>query len=179
MDRETIQQQPFSPSELERYQSYGSYGGHKAAKFGRNKYCLPENFPLDMIRNEMMVYPDDLWIVTPPKCGTTWMQEIVWLLHTEVDLSQAQCNQFYRIPFMELGYILRASAWRDAKTFQRPDFEKTPKNEENAMNYMAHSLEYVQSLTRPRIIKTHLPLELLPSGLLDACKVTNEEIVRS
>ena len=44
----------------------------------------------------MVVYPDDLWIVTPPKCGTTWMQEIVWLIHTDVDLAKSQYNQFYR-----------------------------------------------------------------------------------
>jgi hypothetical protein len=44
----------------------------------------------------MVVYPDDVWIVTPPKCGTTWMQEIVWHIHTDVDLAKAQLNQFYR-----------------------------------------------------------------------------------
>jgi hypothetical protein len=44
----------------------------------------------------MIVYPDDVWIVTPPKCGTTWMQEIVWHIHTDVDLEKAQLNQFYR-----------------------------------------------------------------------------------
>ena len=44
----------------------------------------------------MKVYPDDVWIVTPPKCGTTWMQEIVWHIHTDVDLAKAQLNQFYR-----------------------------------------------------------------------------------
>ena len=44
----------------------------------------------------MIIYPDDVWIVTPPKCGTTWMQEIVWHIHTDVDLAKAQLNQFYR-----------------------------------------------------------------------------------
>ena len=57
----------------------------------------------------MIVYPDDVWIVTPPKCGTTWMQEIVWHIHTDVDLAKAQLNQFYRqvITYSLQGNILR------------------------------------------------------------------------
>ena len=61
-------------------------------------HCLPFKFNdvANFIRNDMIVYPDDVWIVTPPKCGTTWMQEIVWHIHTDVDLAKAQLNQFYR-----------------------------------------------------------------------------------
>ena len=57
----------------------------------------------------MIVYPDDVWIVTPPKCGTTWMQEIVWHIHTDVDLAKAQLNQFYRqvITYSLQGNLLR------------------------------------------------------------------------
>ena len=51
----------------------------------------------------MKVYPDDVWIVTPPKCGTTWMQEIVWHIHTDVDLEKAQLNQFYRQGILGFG----------------------------------------------------------------------------
>ena len=28
---------------------------------------------------------DDIWIVTYPKCGTTWTQELVWTLINDVD----------------------------------------------------------------------------------------------
>ena len=32
-------------------------------------------------------------------------------------------------------------------------------------------MEYTRTMTKPRIIKTHLPLSLLPKKLLDSCKV--------
>lgn len=34
-----------------------------------------------------------------------------------------------------------------------------------------HSVEYVESLPSPRVIKTHLPLTLLPENLLEKAKV--------
>ena len=69
-------------------------------------HCLPFKFNdvANFIRNDMIVYPDDVWIVTPPKCGTTWMQEIVWHIHTDVDLAKAQLNQFYRQGISIMGH---------------------------------------------------------------------------
>ena len=70
------------------------------------------------------------------------------------------------VPFLELGLIMPNFA-----RSEKPDFDSTEKNEENAKKFMSHSLDYVLSLKRPRIIKTHLPLELLPANLLETCKV--------
>ena len=39
------------------------------------------NHPLD---------PRDVWVVTPPKCGTTWTQEMVWLLGNDLDYEGAK-----------------------------------------------------------------------------------------
>ncbi len=124
-------------------------------------------------RNDFVVYPDDLWIVTPPKCGTTWTQEIVWYIRTNVDEDSAKINQFYRIPFLELGEIFPS----DLKVPEPDDFRNTPKDEINVKAFMSHSLTFVDKyLPRPRIIKTHLPLELLPKNLLDTCKVSDFDI---
>ena len=54
---------------------------------------------------------------------------------------------------------------------EKPDFDMTEKNEENVLKFMSHSLDFVLSLNRPRIIKTHLSIELLPKKLLEIGKV--------
>lgn len=46
-----------------------------------------KSFP-EMI-HDMEVLEDDVWIVTIPKCGTTWMQELLWLLLNECDFEAA------------------------------------------------------------------------------------------
>ncbi|MCP6082604.1 sulfotransferase domain-containing protein, partial [Klebsiella pneumoniae] len=38
---------------------------------------------------DFKVYPDDTWVVTFPKCGTTWTQEMVWLLVNNLDFEKA------------------------------------------------------------------------------------------
>ncbi|KAF0307344.1 Sulfotransferase 1C4 [Amphibalanus amphitrite] len=51
------------------------------------------NHPLD---------PRDVWVVTPPKCGTTWTQEMVWLIANDLDYEGAKTTHHARqshLPF--------------------------------------------------------------------------------
>jgi len=41
----------------------------------------------------------------------------------------------------------------------------------NLKHFLPHSLSYVERMPRPRFVKTHLPLSLLPEDLLDKAKV--------
>ncbi|XP_053326936.1 sulfotransferase 1C1-like [Spea bombifrons] len=78
---------------------------------------------------------DDILVATYPKAGTTWTQEIVDLILQEGDAekaSRAPC--FVKVPFIDL--IL-------------------PKP-------MKSGLELAEELKSPRLLKTHLPIELLP-----------------
>lgn len=46
--------------------------------------------------------PDDVWIATVPRSGTTWTQELIWLLANKLDFEQAQKRPLTeRFPFFE------------------------------------------------------------------------------
>lgn len=45
---------------------------------------------------------DDLWVVTLPKCGTTWMLETAWLVQHDFDFEGAKnISLEQRSPFVE------------------------------------------------------------------------------
>lgn len=55
----------------------------------------------ERIKN-LTVYEDDVWVVSFPKCGTTWTQEMVWLLNNDLDYERAKSeNILFRFPFLE------------------------------------------------------------------------------
>ncbi|XP_017123123.1 sulfotransferase 1E1-like [Drosophila elegans] len=90
--------------------------------------------------HDMKLRDDDVWIVTLPKCGTTWMQELLWLLINDFDFDGALAKDLeLRSPYMEFDFLIYADEER--------------------------SLRPVEELKSPRLIKSHLPLALLPSKL--------------
>ncbi|XP_005189562.2 sulfotransferase 1E1 [Musca domestica] len=90
--------------------------------------------------HDLDVFEDDVWLVTLPKCGTTWMQELLWLVLNDFDFEKAKAEHLeIRSPFLEFDYMVNA----DMKTAFKP----------------------IESTKRPRLIKTHLCLPLLPRQL--------------
>ncbi|KAJ9573814.1 hypothetical protein L9F63_008796, partial [Diploptera punctata] len=99
---------------------------------------------LDSVRH-FKVLPDDVWIVTYPKCGTTWTQELIWLLLNDLDFNKASSiNQIERSPFFEFGCLVD----KDVNS-----------------KYSVDTLKASKELKSPRCIKSHLPIELLPEQL--------------
>uniref|UniRef100_A0A1I8NMJ0 Sulfotransferase domain-containing protein n=1 Tax=Stomoxys calcitrans TaxID=35570 RepID=A0A1I8NMJ0_STOCA len=99
---------------------------------------------LDFIRkvHYVEVFPDDVWLVTYPKCGTTWMQELLWLVMNDFDFETAKREHLeVRTPFMEFDYAIS--------------------------NDLENCFKPIERLKRPRLVKSHLCLPLLPHQIWD------------
>ena len=96
----------------------------------------------------MKLRDDDVWVVTFPKCGTTWTQEVTWNILNGVSIEQISEAMETRSPFIDQPMITSFSLYK-------------------AEQYFAE----LESRCSPRTIKTHYPFTLLPPGLLDTCKV--------
>ncbi|XP_073492134.1 sulfotransferase 1C4-like [Aquarana catesbeiana] len=82
---------------------------------------------------------DDILIATFPKAGTTWMQEIADLILLQGDVEQSmRAPCFIKVPFLDLNV------------------KPIPPGVEAAAN-----------MPSPRLLKTHMPIKLLPPSFLE------------
>ena len=127
---------------------------------------MPKEFAsiADRILN-FEVRPDDIWIITYPKCGTTWTQEIVWNIMNDVDKELGKLPLFARSPFLEMQGLHPPEKSPSNK------FSQDSKHGDMIKRIFDESVDSAANQPSPRIIKTHLPFELLPQNLLDTAKV--------
>lgn len=90
---------------------------------------------------------DDVWMCSYPRTGSTWAQEMIWLLGNNLDYEGAKNVQQVRTPLLELSAI-----FADDQSVQ--DF--VTKHEK------VTSVTCVHKLPSPRYVKSHLPWQLLP-----------------
>jgi len=96
------------------------------------------------------VKEDDIWIVTFPKVGTTWTQEMVWMLVNDVDKEKGAAPLSFRSPFLEFGGMTGGK-----QLVEKDDGETPP----------IDTIERAMQLQGQRVIKSHLPMEFLPPNL--------------
>ncbi|KAK3528961.1 hypothetical protein QTP70_014151 [Hemibagrus guttatus] len=90
-------------------------------------------------------HPSDLLISTYPKSGTTWVQEIVDLLRNNGDAEICK---------------------------RAPTTERSPFLEGHYPPPIPSGLDLLKKIKPPRVIKTHLPIQLVPKGFWEnKCKV--------
>ncbi|XP_038057704.1 sulfotransferase 1A1-like [Patiria miniata] len=84
---------------------------------------------------------DDAWIITYIKAGTTWAQEIMSCVMHDGNLEEVDKKPTsFRVPFLETDF---------------PEELRRTKN-------LPTTLEIASEIPSPRVLKTHLPGQLLP-----------------
>jgi len=141
-------------------------------RFQPSGQVMPRCFTrMEKAVSEMEVREDDVWIASFPKCGTTWTQEMVWNIMHGVDLEAAKATSLEkRVPFLELSGLLEDQFLADMDI---PDSLKSDSTDTKSSSglqvagFSAESLMMVEEQESPRIIKTHLSLEMLPRQVLE------------
>ncbi len=98
---------------------------------------------------------------------------MLWQIMNNVDTETAlKLPLFRRAPFLELQ-TLAGDIQEFDEMFAKIDPNDTEELEKQAANreISYESIRLAHELPSPRVIKTHLPLEMLPQKLLDTCKV--------
>ncbi|KYQ60204.1 Sulfotransferase 1C4 [Trachymyrmex zeteki] len=134
-------------------------------KIGEKKWFLSNKY----IENGDKIYsfeirPDDTWIVTYPRSGTTVMQELVWLVANDMNFDEAQRRTLMdRFPYI------------DMETFhgnmQDSHIISTTISNEEKKNINKYTIKFVQNQLSPRFIKSHMPFNLLPTVVNSDCKI--------
>ncbi|GBP27752.1 Estrogen sulfotransferase [Eumeta japonica] len=97
---------------------------------------------------ELPVFEDDVWMCSYPRTGSTWAQEMVWLIGHDLDYEGAKSIQQIRCPLVELSCIMvdGHAEW-------------------HSESVRTSSVDLVHRLPRPRYVRSHLPWVLLPADM--------------
>ena len=106
----------------------------KERSTGQHLYTVSQRFQdhADLVYT-MQVRQEDVWVVTPPKCGTTWTQEILWNIVNGVQVERIKEPLSERSPFINL-----------------PMIENSP--DRNPQEFFAN----IDKLPSPRVIKVKI-----------------------
>ncbi|GAB1861332.1 Sulfotransferase 1C4 [Camponotus japonicus] len=128
-------------------------------KIGEKKWFLSYKFVErgDEVLN-FKTRPDDTWIITYPRSGTTLTQELIWLVANDMNFDEAYRRPLTeRVPFIDISLI-------------RED-ELLASSSPNEQKMTKYSVEFVQNQPSPRFVKSHFPLDLWPTVVNNDCKI--------
>lgn len=109
------------------------------------------------------VNPDDVFICALPKCGSSWLSTIAWLLTHNLDYKTIESNDRYKLMsnFDDIA-IAKAAKERAQELLIIESISKSLSKDEaltKAWNEIFNRFE------SPRIMKSHHPCHFLPKGI--------------
>ncbi|CAL1686315.1 unnamed protein product [Lasius platythorax] len=96
---------------------------------------------------DFTVYEDDVWMVSHPRTGSHWAQEMAWCIGHDFDYENARTLFIVRSPLLEGSAVMVNG------------------NYDEWFTKLGDSVENIIKMPRPRYIKSHLPWDLLPRQL--------------
>ncbi|XP_028029716.1 sulfotransferase 1C3-like isoform X1 [Bombyx mandarina] len=110
---------------------------------------------------------DIIYVATFPRSGTTWTQEMVWLLLNDLDYAKAASlnlvDRYINVGISIWGLASRAKGAKILK-FKEEDKRKYKQ-------IITPGCELLAAASDPRFIKTHLPMCMLPPNLIETAKI--------
>ncbi|XP_026330827.1 estrogen sulfotransferase-like [Hyposmocoma kahamanoa] len=117
----------------------------------------------------MPLRSDDFVVLSFPRSGTTWTQEMVWLIANDLNFDKAK-----EVPLWKRyssGIIERSAFLSQERIEQlKQQNAEDPVGAQIVNELMKPTYEVLANTKSPRFITTHLPISLLPPALLDTCK---------
>ncbi|XP_022819757.1 estrogen sulfotransferase-like [Spodoptera litura] len=147
-------------------------------KLGPKGYMVLKPYMKDAANiYNMPLRPTDVFVASYQRSGTTWTQELVWLVANDLNYEKAaEIPLVQRYPFLD-GFMF----FEPEKKELYADIISETADENFDREKYIQMMEFLGQpvspllaaapLTQKRFIKTHLPMSLMPPTLLDTAKV--------
>ncbi|CAB3228641.1 unnamed protein product [Arctia plantaginis] len=138
-------------------------------RVGPKGYFFPQKYRQEAANiYNMQIRPSDVFVTSYPRSGTTWTQELVWMVANDLDYEKSNAVPLIeRYPFLEYSVTVHP---KNMEKFRQENSYSEKKL--GLLEFVCQpGTEQLAEIPSPRFIKSHLPLSLLPMTLLDTAKV--------
>lgn len=165
---------PTNESETDKLRKDFKGYAHGLIRLTPGRWLLPPGFT--NVANKIYNFQhkeSDVVVMTWPKCGTTWMQELVWTMTNNPDLDNPDSGLpvIVRSPYLEMDAFALRLGTGDIHSTSSPLYDAFKRWCPGRKPEEGIHLQLAECLPAPRIIKTHLPFPFLSPSLLDVSKV--------
>ncbi|MPC22904.1 hypothetical protein E2C01_015933 [Portunus trituberculatus] len=153
--------------------------GHKVEQASEEEVKKMEMVPF--VRGIVRLLPegwlsDDVIVMTFPKCGTTWMQEIVWTMLHNPNLDNPEADESIWSRSHEISTDMIKDADITEWKLWNLCMEKFEKMCPGGKVEDGIYLQILEASAGPRVIRCHYPFSLLPPDMLQSAKVSEVEV---